>query len=356
MGRHEIRNDSIPAPLRQAGVKIQAVAIHQLMSHFNLGWGKWIPQLISGPPTTGVIRQVGVRPHSDKAKPPIPPKMVWGNSSKRFNERACRSGFKNALPLRGEEIPQVHLERLSDPIPIDNSGRVQGFSLEGANSAFRFGVEQDQKLRACGDLKQNMANLRTSVYTPIALPTWGHISEMAKRIRGSKRAWGFFKADHKGAYKQLLLDQEYANLTLAALRRPTPEKWFAFAPKVMLFGEVSAAIRYNCCAVIFAVLANKIPGIPAFNYFGDFGSLVPDLVKLAGSRVFLGFTAVLGALTKDDKSQVGQSLAFLGLWGEFPNPDNDMLLRISLPEYKKENGLILRTILRLRGGRFPTRT
>ena len=38
---------------------------------------------------------------------------------------------------------------------------------------------------------------------------------------------------------------------------------------------------------------------------------------------------------KDDKSQVGRALAFLGLWGEFPGPDNDMLLRIPLPEHKK---------------------
>ena len=90
-----------------------------------------------------------------------------------------------------------------------------------------------------------MVNLRTSVYTPIALPTWGHISEMSKRIRGSMTAWGFFKADHKDAYKQLRLYQEYANLTLVALRRPTSEKWFAFVPKVLLFGAVSSVIHYN---------------------------------------------------------------------------------------------------------------
>ena len=181
-----------------------------------------------------------------------------------------------------------------------------------------------------------MVNLCTSVYTPITLPTWGHISEMAKRILGSKVAWGFFKADHKDAYKQLLLDQEYVNLTLLALRRPASTKWFAFVHKVLLFGAVSAVSHYNCFARIFSVLANKILGVPVFNYFDDFGSLVPDIIKLAGLRVFLGFTTVLGALMKDGESQVDRALTFLGLWGDFPNPDNDMLLVISLPEPKKE--------------------
>ena len=127
-------------------------------------------------------------------------------------------------------------------------------------------------------------------------------------------------------------------MTLVALRNPTSEKLFACAPKVLLFGAVSAVIHYNCFARIFSVLANKILGLPVVNYFGDFCSLVPDIIKLAGLRVFLGFTTVLGALTKDVKSQVDCALTFLGLWGEFLNPANDMILTISLPEHKKENG------------------
>ena len=130
-----------------------------------------------------------------------------------------------------------------------------------------------------------MVNLCTSVYTPIALPTWGHISEMAKRIRGYKSEWAFFKADHKDAYKQLLLDQEYVGLTLVALRHPTSVQWFPFAPRVLLFGAVAAVIHYNCFARIFSVLPNRIFGLPVFNYFDDFGSLVPDLIKKAGMQV-----------------------------------------------------------------------
>ena len=56
-------------------------------------------------------------------------------------------GFKNALPLGEEAISHVHLGWLSDPIPIDDSGRAQGFSIEGTYFAFRAGAEQNVKLR-----------------------------------------------------------------------------------------------------------------------------------------------------------------------------------------------------------------
>ena len=304
-GHREVWGDSIPEPLRQAGGNIQAAALHQLTDRCNLGGGKWVSQIIFGFPTTGVISQAGVLPRSDKAKPPISPQVLWKSSSKRFQERDARAGFKNAIPSWGEALFQAQLGWLSDPIPIDNIGMSHGLSLEGANFAFRFGVEQNGKLRAFDDLRQNMVNLRTSVYTPITLPTWDHISETAKRIRGSKSEWDVFKADNKDAYKQLLRDQEYANLTLVSLRHPTSGQWFAFAPRVLLFGAVSAVIHYNCFARIFSVLANKICGLPVFNYFGDFGSLVPDLIKKAGMQVLLCPTAVLGALMKGDNSRAG---------------------------------------------------
>ena len=110
---------------------------------------------------------------------------------------------------------------------------------------------------------------------------------MANHIRNSKVPWGFFKADQKDAYKQLLLDQEYVNLTLAALSSPVSGLWYAFVPRVLLFGAVSSVIHYNCFARIFSVLANRILGLPVFNYFDDFFSLVPALIKRAGLQVFL---------------------------------------------------------------------
>ena len=71
-GPQRIRNDSIPDPLRKAGGwGIQSAALHQLMAKFGLGGDKWIRQAVFGFPTTGIMGQVGVFPHSDKANPQI---------------------------------------------------------------------------------------------------------------------------------------------------------------------------------------------------------------------------------------------------------------------------------------------
>ena len=59
------------------------------------------------------------------------------------------------------------------------------------------------------------------------------------------------------------------------------------------------------------------------------------MIKEAGLQVPLGFTPLLGALTKEDKSQADKALTFFGLRGEVPCPDNDMIIRISLPGPKK---------------------
>ena len=140
----------------------------------------------------------------------------------------------------GGSISHVQLGWLIGPIPIGNIGMAHGFSLAGANVSFRFGVEQNDKLRECDDLKQNMVNLRTSVFTPITLPTWDRISQMANRIRSFKTAWGFLKADRKDAYKQLLLDRAYVNLTLVALRNHISCHWYAFVPRFFYSGPLSS--------------------------------------------------------------------------------------------------------------------
>ena len=107
--------------------------------------------------------------------------------------------------------------------------------------------------------------------------------------------------------------------------------------RVLLFGGVSSVTHYSCFARIFSVSARKICGLPVFNYFDDFGPLVPDLIKRAALHVFLGFTSLLWALMTDDKSHVDRAITFLGLWGELPCPDNDMIHTISLHGPKKGN-------------------
>ena len=142
---------------------------------------------------------------------------MWKSSSKGFRERAALSGFKNDAALWKESMSQAQSGWMSGQIPIDNSGFVACFPLEVTSFAFRFGVEQNEKLRACDDLKQDMVNLRTSVFAAITIPTWDRNSQMSKQIYNSKVAWRFSKEENKDARRQLLLDREYVNLTSSAL-------------------------------------------------------------------------------------------------------------------------------------------
>ena len=276
----------------------------------------WVSRFYFSPPSTGILSQEGAFSQSEKVKPPIAPSALWVSYAKRFRERAARAGFKNAAPSLDEAISQGASGCHIDPLLMAPVGAVDGFSPGGANIAFRFGVPQNAKLRGRDDLKQNMVNLRTSVVTPITLPNWGHISQMAKRVPHNKARWASMKADRRSAYTKLLLCQNRVNLTLVALRNPISGRWFAFVPKVLLFGEVSAVLHYNCFALILTVLANKILGSPILNYFGDFGPLVPELIDRLEPETFLRCATTIGALTKDDKSDVETSLTFSGLWGD----------------------------------------
>ena len=47
----------------------------------------------------------------------------------------------------------------SPPFQLQSDGRPYSWQLKGFNIAFRYGVEQAEKLQACDDLKHAMANL-----------------------------------------------------------------------------------------------------------------------------------------------------------------------------------------------------
>ena len=70
---------------------------------------------------------------------------------------------------------QVGSGRICTPCEFPPNGDIPTFAPWATDAAFRFGVSQGEKLRARDDLRRNMVSLRTSVMTPIALPTWGRI-------------------------------------------------------------------------------------------------------------------------------------------------------------------------------------
>ena len=64
----------------------------------------------------------------------------------------------NAQHLRGEATAQVSKGWLAPPQLLGRGGNLPGWRPNASNVAFRFGVKQDAKLRACDDLKHSLTN------------------------------------------------------------------------------------------------------------------------------------------------------------------------------------------------------
>ena len=323
-----------PSSIKEATGNMKTVTLAHLAQSLGLGGGNWIRQFTYGFPLVGDLSQSGVYPRKEDLKPAPSIAGIWDNASNRFQERAAHSGMANADTLWKEACEQVKKGWLGTPLPIDTLGNVATYKKGTTNIAFRFGVSQGDKLRACDDLRHNCVNLHCTVWTPIKLPTWDHISQMCLKQRDTRRRWAFFKADHESAYKQLPMAPEHTNLALVALRNPTTGKWVAFPPKALVFGAVSAVLHYNCFSRLISVMFNKIFGIPLLAYFDDFGALVPARLCERALRTFESFCETLGIRLKVAKTELGTRLTFLGLKGNFPRPSNGMTLSIRLPKKK----------------------
>ena len=92
---------------------------------------------------------------------------------------------------------------LEAPIPLNSEGRPTTWRPQRFNIAFRFGVEQAEKLRACDDLRRSLTNLACHVTTPIQLVSRGHISQLSHLLNNGADDWDLLKAGHEAAYKQL---------------------------------------------------------------------------------------------------------------------------------------------------------
>ena len=223
---------------------------------------------------------------------------------------------------------------LTAPFPLTT--RSEPFRLKDPklNIAFRFGVDQADKLRACDDLRHSMTNLACVVETPIKLASWDHLAEMCRRIKTSELDWQFFKADHEAAYKQLPILWEQSKLAVVALRSPKDGRWYGFFSRTLLFGAVAAVIHYNTFSRIISELVCRLFGIPMLSYFDDFGALLPANLARKGLVTFTEWCSLLGIGLKLKKSEVGSEITFLGLLGSFPSKANGMQLSVTLTKEK----------------------
>ena len=117
-----------------------------------------------------------------------------GGSQQRFAARSSRSRNNNAHDRWEEAVAQVELGWPDNTFPIPISGILPGIYPEGVNVAFRFGVQQE-KLRACGDLRNNKANLLRPIITPITLPMRDNFAQSFYDVTEQPRGWALSKAD-----------------------------------------------------------------------------------------------------------------------------------------------------------------
>ena len=111
-------------------------------------------QFIFGFPLVGELSQCGVYPPPRKdISPPIGRAELLQGTEELFSSRACKSGFKNGQALWDEALTQHQEGWLTAPFKLSSEGSPFTLSSPGLNIAFRFGVAQEGKLRACGDLR-----------------------------------------------------------------------------------------------------------------------------------------------------------------------------------------------------------
>ena len=160
-------------------------------------------QFAVGFPIDGALSREGVFAPSRPSNTAMEPGKQFDTAAERFRERSAKSGRENATPLWGDAIGKVEKGWMFPPVALDSGGFPEGFKPDGYNVAFRFGVEQAAKLRACDDLKHSLANSACTILTPLQLVSRGHLSQLRWKCYQTGRDWSMFKAERETAYKQL---------------------------------------------------------------------------------------------------------------------------------------------------------
>ena len=224
---------------------------------------------------------------------------------------------------------------LAAPVELKAAERPGDLPSGGYKIAFRLGVEQAGKLRACDDFKHGLTNQACRARTPIELVSWGRLSQLRRTFAKDGRDRALFTADHEAASKQLPLgpaDQLYA---IVALRCPTSGIWYGFRSRALVCGSAAAVVHYNVFPRLITAISNRTFGVPLISFFEDFAALPPRLLARKGMAAFTGFCELFGRL-KSAKSEIGPEVTFAGLLGTYSAKEADFVLRNCLQAEKEK--------------------
>ena len=86
---------------------------------------------------------------------------------------------------------------------------------------------------------------RTAVPTAVMLASRCQIADPSMTVAKSGADYHYLKADREDAYGKLLLQRGHSAMGAIALRNPYNRRWYGFPNRTMMFGLISAALRYN---------------------------------------------------------------------------------------------------------------
>ena len=311
-------DDRIPPDIAPASGKLKTAAISQLMRHFGVDGQRWIRQFALGFPIAGTHSQLKAFKKGNGIPPVAQTSQLFRPDPERFRERAAKSGMANAQQLWDEAAAQVGKGRLAPPLPLDRDGDLPDWKANTCNVAFRFGVEQDSKLRACDNLKHSLTNPCCQVQTPIQLVSRDRLAQLSQlRGRGSEE-WHLFKAGRESGYKQLPIAPKDQRTSVVALRRPQSKKRFGFVTRTLVFGSVAAGPHYNILSGIWSTIFSRPMSVLLLSYFDDFAAFLRAGLAEKALNVSARFCDILGFHLKARKSSGGGKITFLGLLGTHP--------------------------------------
>ena len=300
--------------------KINLPLLAHMLNELGMGGQVWVRQFTEGFPVIGEISEPGVYPEQQCADPELKPHQLLTNAKYRLKARMKSVTDPHEGKLWDDAVEQVEKGWLDGPFPFDEEGKmITGEGPQLVNPAFRFGVQQGEKLRAVDDLKRSQTNRAAAIRTPVNLPTWDHFSAVIRTFQEAKMSEGLAmaKADHRDAYKQLPVRKDQECFAIVTLRDPTSGKLRGFIPKTQLFGATAAVLNYNTVSRVMATIAVRWLGMPCMGYFDDFGIITTESTIKEALQAFTTLNQILGFELKVEKSEFGTRIEFLGVTVDF---------------------------------------
>ena len=253
---------AIPDGVKPEAGKPKTVAISQMMRQCGIGGGNGYASFPTASRSRGSCRDAL---HTCWGKPNNSPRASLApTSSARLRERDAKSGRADAQALRGEAMEHVGRGWLSRTSPLADSGHPPRRRSSSYNVAVRFGAQEDANHRDCDDPKNRWAIRCFRNRTPIHRVTWGHIDQIPSILTKDGCEWRLIKADREAAYKQPPIAPADQWAEIVALRRPNSGKLLGFVARTLVFGSVSAVLRYNALSRIWTAPARHLLGRPCW--------------------------------------------------------------------------------------------